>query len=422
MKTNFYIAIKRTVIGLSLYGKLMSPAYGQLTPVNLTAGSFNNDLVAESGNNPQTVTTAAVDGPSGNYVFYSVAFQTANSSVLTSAGLPNSGTFTSGVNSWQMKSYSSNNALWFGPQSATSSASLSLSTPLAYSQISLLDCSGYGPTSVTITLKFTDGSSTNYGSFSIVDWFNGTPYIANSLGRVPRNTTVSNNTAGTNPCLYQTNITLNAADQVKSLSQILIQDNSTNNLSTAAFFALSGIATSTLALNAVDLSGQYNANTHSIGLQWNVDADPNSRQTTTCFVERSTDGVNFTRVASLEAGSQPAYSWTDNNISAGNNYNYRILASTPSGQEVYSNTIEMETGTATSMATVSSVAGMLYVNPGTAVEPTQYAVYSMSGQLYLKGTAPAGNRFEVATSALPHGVYVIRLQWPANDQSVEFLH
>gem|GEM_PF-4116390 len=194
-------------------------AHAQLTPIGLTAASFTQDLVAESGSNPQAVTTAALDG-GGNNIFYSLGFAAINSTIITSGGLPNNGVFTSGVNSWQMAAYTGNNALFFGPESVVSTQSMYLSTPGQYSEISLLDAAGYGPTSVTITLNFSNGTSTNYGTFSILDWFGGTPYVADNLGRINRNSTVSNNNAPAgDPCLYQTVITLNSTDQEKTLTR-----------------------------------------------------------------------------------------------------------------------------------------------------------------------------------------------------------
>lgn len=117
---------------------------------------------------PEAVTTAAIDGSAYN-ILYTKAFQAANSSILTSGGLPDNGIlFTAAGDSWQLHSYSSNNALFFPAQSAVSNGSLSLHTPTAYWRLSLLAAAGYGPTTVTVTLKFTDSSSTNYGNFDIM--------------------------------------------------------------------------------------------------------------------------------------------------------------------------------------------------------------------------------------------------------------
>jgi hypothetical protein len=426
MKASFHKTIRKHCILALLCGMFISPAYAQLTSIQLNASSYNNDLIAESGSNPQTVTSAALDG-SGNNILYSLAFRTANSTTITSGGLPNNGTITSSGNTWQLASYSSNNALFFGPQSAVTSSTLTLTTQSPYSEISLLDAAGYGPTSVTITLKFSDGSSTNYGTFSILDWFGSTAYVVQALGRINRNTTVSNNNAPSNdPMLYQTNITLNTTDQVKKLSQIVIQDNSTNNQATAAFFAVSGIATSTLALNQVELSGQYQATTNSIDLDWNITAGVNSLDGMQYAIQRSVDGTTFLTIASMHAtmsSDNTNYGYSDNSVQAGESYYYRVLEIAPSQEEAYSNIIQVQTPGSKPKFTVVPAGDLLYVNAnaGSSTQAIQYAVYSIAGQEYSKGVATAGSLFTVSLHGLAHGIYFIRLQLPNTSQAVEFL-
>jgi hypothetical protein len=401
-------------------------ASAQLVPITLTAASFNQDLVAESGSNPQTVTTAALDG-SGNNIFYSLAFVAANSSVITSGGLPNNGVFTSGANSWQMTAYTGNNALFFGPESTTSSQSMHLSTPGQYSEISLLDAAGYGPTSVTITLNFSSGPSTSYGTYSILDWFGGTPYVANNLGRINRNSTVSNNNAPAgDPELYQTAISLNATDQERTLTSITILDNSTNNQATAAFFAVSGIATTTLALTELTLSGQYqssgNVSGNTVALNWDATGATGPGQ---FDVQRSVDETTFTTIGSVSPDAQAvnaAYSYSDNTVSQGQTYFYRIAEMPSVGASLYSNIIQLQTAAAAPLFyNISQNAGTLYVNNNQSGGQTNFEVFGLSGQLYAKGIAPATSRFSIDLQSLAHGIYVIRLENEKQAQSIEFL-
>jgi hypothetical protein len=411
----------KTILLLLLAAGSRLAAHAQLTPITLTAGSYNADLVAESGHNPQTVTTAALDG-SGNNILYSVGFQTANSSALTSGGMPNSGLFTSGTNSWQLTSYNGNNALFFGPQSATSTATMHLSTPGQYATISLLAAAGFGPTNVTITLKFSDGSSTNYGSFNILDWFGSSPYVASNLGRIARNTTVSDNNAPANdPMLYQTAITLNGTDQEKTLTQIRIQDNSTNSSATAAFFAVSGTATTTLALTELSVSGQYRSSGNAMILNWEAVGSTGPAQ---FDVQRSVDGTTFTTIGSVNAdalAASAAYSYADNTVSKGQSYFYRVEETSSAGPSVYSNIIQLQTTAAAAFYSVSQNAGTLYVNNGQPEGQTNYQIFGISGQLYAKGTASAASRFSIDMQSLAHGIYVIRLENKQQAQSIEFL-
>jgi hypothetical protein len=419
MKTILYNPLKSLsllLLGIAIGGT----SSAQLVPLPLTAASFNQDLVAESGSNPTTVTSAAMDG-GGNNIFYSLAFAAANSSVLTSGGLPNNGVITNGSNTWQLQSYSANNALFFAPQSATSTQSMFLSSPAQFSQISLLDAAGYGPTSVTITLHFTNGTSTNYGTFSILDWFDQTPFVVEALGRINRNTTVSNNNApATDPRLYQTAITLNAADQLKTLNRIDILDNSTNNQATAAFFALSGVVTTTLALEQLTVNGQYQSSANVVSLSWNVTGTADAAL---FDVQRSTNGTDFNTIGSVSAtniATGSTYSYADNDMVRGQTYFYRIVETENGGPELYSNIIHLQTA-APSGYTVATSGNTLYVNNAISSLPANFEIFGLSGQLYLKGIAPAASNFSLDIHSLAHGVYVIRLANQDQSQSIEFL-
>jgi hypothetical protein len=423
MNTALYL--RKTISLLLLVAGPRLAVHAQLVPITLTAASFNQDLVAESGSNPQTVTTAALDG-GGNNIFYSLAFAAANP-VITSGGLPNNGVFTSGSNSWQMAAYTGNNALYFGQESTTSTQSMYLSTPGQYSEISLLDAAGYGPTSVTITLNFSTGPSTSYGTYNILDWFGGTPYVANNLGRINRNSTVSDNNAPAgDPELYQTVINLNSTDQERTLTSITILDNSTNSSQTAAFFAVSGVATTTLALNELSLTGQYqpseNASGNAIVLNWDAIGATGPGQ---FDVQRSLDGTTFTTIGSVSPDAlavSAAYSYTDHSVSQGQSYFYRVEETPSTGSSVYSNIIRIQTtAAAASFYSVTQNAGTLYVNNSQSGLQTNFEVFGISGQLYVKGSAPATSRFTIDMQSLAHGIYVIRLENEKQAQSIEFL-
>jgi hypothetical protein len=142
-------------------------------------------------------------------------------------------------------------------------------------------------------------------------------------------------------------------------------------------------------------------------------------------VQRSADGATFTTIGSVNndapAGGS-AYSYTDNTVSQGQSYFYRI-AETPSvGPSVYSNIIQLQTVAAvSSFYSVTQNAGTLYVNNSQYELPTNFEVFGISGQLYAKGTAPATSRFTIDMQSLAHGIYVIRLENEKQAQSIEFL-
>src|SRR5581483_11457602 len=68
---------------------------------------------------------------------------------------------------------------------------------------------------------------------------------------------------------------------------------------------------------------------------------PGDTSNTTGFkVERSTDGVNFTPVATVDAATT---SYTDTGLSAGTTYIYRVRAYNDAGNSGYSNTASAST-------------------------------------------------------------------------------
>jgi hypothetical protein len=222
-------------------------------------------------------------------------------------------------------------------------------------------------------------------------------------------------------CLYQTNVALNGSDQVKTLSSITIKDNSTNNSSTAAFFALSGIATTTLALSELSLTGQYEQTSNAVSLSWEV----NDAQGVDAFeVDRSSDGVHFAMVGAVDASaSVTAYSYSDNTVIKGQPCFYRISASIAGAQVIYSNIIEAVTTDSPVPAaySVTQTGGMVYVTNAQYQLDTRYEVFSLSGQLLIGGEAPASSRFSIDVQALQHGIYVVRLVNQRQSQSMEFL-
>jgi hypothetical protein len=392
-------------------------AFSQLTPIPVTG--FNQDVIAEgAGNNPVTVTSTGFDGSTATAsIFYDVQFQLANSGVITGGGLPNNGTIVNGADTWQLQAYNGNNCLCFPAQTSSSSLSFTLTTPKSYSEIALLSTAGSGPTSVNITLFFTNATSTNYGAFSVLDWFNGTPFVINNLGRVERQTPIAGFSGiPGNPRLYQNTITLNAADQVKTLSKITIADNSTNNLSTAGFFAVGGIV-DILPIGLNSLQGAWQPSQNDIQLQW----QSASTQAGEHFeVQRSFDGANFASIASITPQPEnlpQTFSYDDTAISGHSTWLYRILDVLPAGNAEYTDIIAVQTGTEGGDAIRLSASPTQLVvwgdlsavfAPSNPADLTQYRLYAGSGQL-LRGGTLSGSSHVIDISMLPRGIYFLRL-------------
>ena len=121
----------------------------QFTPVTLMSNSFNNDVVAETGNSSLTTTTISLDAavPISNHVMYSVAFKTANG--FTGGGIPDNGIITDAAGTYQLTAYNGNNALLL---QRTQTGDLTLGTPASFSVVRILCFSTEGPSLVNVKL------------------------------------------------------------------------------------------------------------------------------------------------------------------------------------------------------------------------------------------------------------------------------
>ncbi len=400
----------------------------QLTPVTVTG--FNQNPIAHgTGSNPSTVTSTAFDGIAAtNYVFYTVQFQGANSGTITGGGLPNSGAITNGSDTWQLQPYTGNTCLFFPPQSAVSTQTFTLTSPGSYSKIALLTSAGNGPTSVNVTLYFTGGTNTNYGAFSVLDWFSGTPYVIDNLGRVERETTITGFSGiPGNPCIYQITISLNTADQSKTISSIGITDNSTNNTATVGFFALDGLV-SVLSVGLNSLQGSWQSSPDEIQLQWqSATTVPDEH----FEVQRSFSGNDFTDIASItptpDNGPQ-SFSYNDKAISGHAAWYYRIRDDLPAGNSEYTDIIAVQTQANGAIRLSASSTQLViwgdlaaFSTPGgNTSNVSYYQLYTASGQLLRSGTL-TGSANVIDISTLVPGVYFLRLGNGASAQALKFM-
>jgi hypothetical protein len=204
--------MKRLLISTALASALAGTARADFNPISLTAGSFSQDMVVER-NAPHAppLTTATMDNGAGNtgFTWYEIGYDQAD----PSTGIPQHGTtFTSesaGDHSFAMApSYLTNDAVLI--DSGVSSATLTLTSPSAYSALSFLVSSGNGSVTINYVVHHADGS-TDTGNFSSQDWFSGggQAYTANGRVSIPDLGLDSVNNGF--PKLYSADITLTHA-------------------------------------------------------------------------------------------------------------------------------------------------------------------------------------------------------------------
>ena len=150
-----------------------------------------------------------------------------------------------GSGTFQFQSFSANNVVGLnGGQTGT----LLLNVPASYSTIALFGASGFGAKTATVTLTFTDLSTTQFmvasGTGIGTDWFNsGADKAFEAKARASNRGEDGNmrlflaeiDTIGINESLF----TLSSADQLKTLQSVSITNTGADRM---AIFALSGEA------------------------------------------------------------------------------------------------------------------------------------------------------------------------------------
>src|SRR5687768_14187764 len=185
----------------------------------VAVSGFNHDAIAEGGPSSIATTSLQLDGASSNKIIYTNAFRTFAG--LSGGGLPDNGTIVNGGDTYQLASYSANNALYV---KRSETFDLSLATPASYGKIRILCFTTEGVSALNISLTFTDATSTSYiNNYFLPDWFNGAGNIVlQGFGRCDRSAGPAYNEDGfpTNPRMYYIEIALNCSDVQKQLQRI----------------------------------------------------------------------------------------------------------------------------------------------------------------------------------------------------------
>ncbi|WP_298734557.1 gliding motility-associated C-terminal domain-containing protein [uncultured Chitinophaga sp.] len=221
------------------------------SPIPVTG--FNNDVVAESGTSATAVTSTELD--LSFYLLYSQAFAITNG---LSGGIVDNGTIVNGNRTYQLAPYDVNNGLYLSSGgtivNTAATGTLALTTPAAYSKLSLLLFSTEGNSTIGLTLHFADGTSAPGGSVTVLDWFNGANAVYGGVGRIARQAAppyLVDGLSGNNPRFYRYDISVACRDQPKSLDAVSIRYISGSGVSSrAVILALSGIVYAPVTVTA----------------------------------------------------------------------------------------------------------------------------------------------------------------------------
>ncbi len=194
--------------------------------VQVPLTGFTADVVANGVGSPVSSTDSTFDA-AGWYLLDSTYRYTIGGAAplraLSPSGLIQS-VVTPGL-SFQLAPFTGANSLRIAVNN--SAKTLNFAVPVSASQLFVLGATGSGQGTITITVNFTDATSQTFSSQSLPDWFAGTGFAIQGIGRVnPLNSQPTGSDALLNPRLYQKTLTLNAANYTKLISGISITQTS----------------------------------------------------------------------------------------------------------------------------------------------------------------------------------------------------
>jgi hypothetical protein len=317
-------------------------SYSQ-TYVSVKVSGFNQDIIAEGAggtDRARATTNTTFDDvtQTGDNVMYSKDFRGNNNlSSPPPFGLPDDGKINS-LNLigavYQLAPYNQNNALVIKNQNG--SGTLVLETPGAFTKIAFLGASANGDSQFDLVLNFSDGTNTT-AQFTVRDWFFGTPFAINNIGRVQRTDTLGHTAdnfthSGDNPRLYDDQLTLNPPFNSKLLTSITITKTSSGGRT--AIFAINGITAinapdapvATVATNVIfnSFTANWQSSNGATGYTIDVSTSPTFSTLLTAYNNLNVGNTTSAQVTGI-TGNIPYY--------------YRVRAINSSGTSPSSNTI-----------------------------------------------------------------------------------
>lgn len=206
---------------LFIMAVLAVPAYVSAAVAPILISGYNQDIIVDNtatqGTDLRPTITATMDAGTGltGGTYYQTGFVTAS----PTTGLPAGTVVTSatGNGTFQLRAHNVSNA--FLLNNTTSTATITLTTPAAYSQLAFYDATGAGTGSINYTINFV-GGGTEGGSFTSGDWFNATPVAYTAAGRANNVVTGTTDNVGTsNPRVYEHLLSVtNTSTNIQSIS------------------------------------------------------------------------------------------------------------------------------------------------------------------------------------------------------------
>ncbi|WP_185117605.1 GEVED domain-containing protein [Chryseobacterium sp. PMSZPI] len=194
------------------------------------ASGYTADVIANGIGSSSVSTNNDVDGVS--YAFVAKDFQLISTSAPITYGIPVDGIINSVVTatpglSYQLGNLGANNSLRLA--TTNNPGTLTFATPKAATKLYMLATSGSGTSTVNVVVNFTDTTSQTFSGISLQDWYGGSNYAIQGVGRIkkPNGTPASgddvpSSESGINPRLYQNELVIDVANQAKQIQSVTV--------------------------------------------------------------------------------------------------------------------------------------------------------------------------------------------------------
>lgn len=220
MKRKLFFGALNTIALLS--ASAITAQNFQTMPVQ---SGFTADVIANGIGSSAITASNDVDGVS--YAFVAKDFQLTSTSTPITYGIPADGIINSAVAAtpgltYQLANLNANNSLRLAAVNDT--GTLTFTTPKAAFKLYMLAVSGSSPTATTVNVvvNFTDATSQTFSGINVADWYGGTNFAIQGIGRVNRTNDALESGGGTNPRLYQIELAMDAANQSKLIQSVTV--------------------------------------------------------------------------------------------------------------------------------------------------------------------------------------------------------
>ncbi|MGE8556783.1 MAG: T9SS type A sorting domain-containing protein [Chryseobacterium jejuense] len=284
----------------------------------ITSG-FTADVIANGEGSSSVSTSTDVDGVS--FAFVARNFKLTPTSSALTYGIPTDGIINSVVAStpglsYQLGDLSANNSLKLA--ATGDNGTLVFTNPSAAFKLYMLATSGSGTSTVDATVTFTDNTTQTFSNINLSDWYGGSNFAIQGIGRINRNNDVLD-PSSTNPRLYQTVLNIDVANQTKLIQSVTVTKSS--GVGIPNVFAFSADAYTDCVAPTTDAATGITANTAQIS--WTV---PASNQTTSYDIYYSTSPTVPANNVNPNHSNVTGTSYTLNNLAPSTTHYYWVRA------------------------------------------------------------------------------------------------